>query len=49
MKDSLFEILIERAKEFVNEEFKDEQFDNNKKELFIKYFSDKLIKEHMKM
>ena len=51
-KNFLFETLIQVSTEIVNEkidkEFK-ENFNERTKEMIIKYFTDKLIKEHTKM
>lgn len=48
-KDSLFETLVELSTEIVNEKINGENFNERKKEMIIKWFTDKLIKEHLKM
>ena len=48
-KDSLFETLVELSTEIVNEKINEENFNERKKEMIIKWFTDKLIKEHLKM
>ena len=48
-KDSLFETLVELSTEIVNEKINGENFNKRKKEMIIKWFTDKLIKEHLKM
>ena len=48
-KDSLFETLVGLSTEIVNEKINGENFNERKKEMIIKWFTDKLIKEHLKM
>lgn len=48
-KDSLFETLVELSTEIVNEKINGENFNERKKEMIITWFTDKLIKEHLKM
>lgn len=48
-KNYLFKRLIEISTEIVNEQIDIEKINDQKKEMIIKWFIDRLIKEHLKM
>lgn len=48
-KNYLFKRLIEISPEIVNEQIDIEKINDQKKEMIIKWFIDRLIKEHLKM
>lgn len=48
-KNYLFKRLIEISTEIVNEQIYIEKINDQKKEMIIKWFIDRLIKEHLKM
>lgn len=48
-KNYLFKRLIEISTEIVNERIDIEKINDQKKEMIIKWFIDRLIKEHLKM
>ena len=48
-KNYLFKRLIEISTEIVNEQIDIEKINKKKKEMIIKWFIDRLIKEHLKM
>lgn len=49
-KNSVFETLVEISTEIVNEQIDINKInDQKKKEIIIKWYTDKLIKEHFKM
>ena len=48
-KISLFENLVQICTEIVNEQYDMDNLNDQKKEIIIKWFLDKLIKEHSRM
>lgn len=48
-KNYLFKRLIEISTEIVNEQIDIEKINDQRKEMIIKWFTDRLIKEHLKM
>lgn len=48
-KISLFENLVQICTEIVNEQYDMDSLNDQKKEIIIKWFLDKLIKEHSRM
>ena len=48
-KISLFENLVQICTETVNEQYDMDNLNDQKKEIIIKWFLDKLIKEHSRM
>lgn len=48
-KISLFENLVQICTEIVNEQYDMDNLNDQKKEIVIKWFLDKLIKEHSRM
>lgn len=48
-KNYLFKRLIKISTEIVNEQIDIEKINDQKKEMIIKWFIDRLIKEHLKM
>ena len=48
-KISLFENLVQICTEIVNEQYDIDNLNDQKKEIIIKWFLDKLIKEHSRM
>lgn len=43
----LCEVYKKYAREFVFEEVKDDELDDEKKEILVKYFTNKLVKKHL--
>ena len=48
-KISLFENLVQICTEIVNEQYDMDNLNDQKKEIIIKWFLDRLIKEHSRM
>ena len=48
-KKYIFETLVEISTKIVEEQIIKEQIDSQKKEIIIKWYTDKLIKEHFKL
>ena len=48
-KKSIFETLVEISTKIVEEQIIKEQIDSQEKEIIIKWYTDKLIKEHFKL